>query len=192
MKTYKYNLVKDLYSFWNSFFENVYLDHCKDCQFPDCMGYIFLLKSEKNTLYENNVPLLTLNEDIVIINSLKYDIDKANFDVEEIKPKCYLMKNGKCSIYDIRPLVCRMYPFAFYFENEKTYLVIHSECKYTIDCFFAKKTTILKQLNEMINNTNPDLLKQTVDAFKNINDISMFPDEEKNEVIKLIEVNYEL
>lgn len=191
MLMYKYNSIEDLYEFWDSFFSNIYSAHCENCLYPDCEGYIFLTNDEKERLYENYIPLLTLNDNVTIINSLKYIPSESVFDIEEIKPKCRLEKCGKCSIYHIRPLVCRIYPFSFYFENNKTYFVIHEDCKYTTDYFISNQNEIIKTIKKMFSSTNPNLINQVVMSYKNLNDVSMFPNEEKNKVLKIMEINYE-
>lgn len=60
--------------------------------------------------------------------------------------ECVFLKNGKCSIYSVRPGICRMYPF--WFRNKKGRLVItvHSGCSY---CGLIDKGLSRKDISQL-------------------------------------------
>ncbi|MGD6807188.1 MAG: YkgJ family cysteine cluster protein [Candidatus Bathyarchaeia archaeon] len=59
-------------------------------------------------------------------------IGSAPYVYEMKKPegKCYFLKNNKCTIYDVRPLICRFYPFELKFDKDKDSHVF----SFTLEC----------------------------------------------------------
>jgi Fe-S-cluster containining protein len=44
--------------------------------------------------------------------------------------KCFFLKDNQCSIYSLRPLICRFYPFELKFEQDKNQHVF----SFTFEC----------------------------------------------------------
>lgn len=92
-----------------------------------------------------NAPTLNAEEiGIIRKNFLNfYDVHDTNLFTLKIKnTDCIFFKNGKCCIYDIRPLDCRLYPFDIIKQNDKYYLIL-----YKLSCFQEKD--LLKNLDEI-------------------------------------------
>ena len=41
------------------------------------------------------------------------------FEMKKIDGKCYFLKGNQCIIYELRPLICRFYPFEFKFSADQ-------------------------------------------------------------------------
>lgn len=50
--------------------------------------------------------------------------------VKNIEDKCFFLKDNRCSIYKLRPLICRFYPFELKFEVDKNQHVFD----FTVEC----------------------------------------------------------
>ena len=76
--------------------------------------HILLLESEASDISaEINLPIKDFGEQIK---------DKAPYCFEMKKPKegkCFFLKDNQCSIYELRPLICRFYPFELKFDPDK-------------------------------------------------------------------------
>ena len=79
--------------------------------------------------------LLTL-EDIQRIESKGYKKENFCFSNEKtegfwqlknIDGKCYFLSNGKCSIYEYRPMGCRTYPLVFDLTDND--VIIDNDCR---------------------------------------------------------------
>lgn len=46
------------------------------------------------------------------------------------KGKCLFLKNNQCTIYSLRPLICRFYPFELKFDQDKKIHVFD----FTLEC----------------------------------------------------------
>ncbi len=44
--------------------------------------------------------------------------------IKKIKKECYFLKENRCSIYAIRPLICRLYPYWFVSKDNKIDIII--------------------------------------------------------------------
>ena len=44
--------------------------------------------------------------------------------------ECFFLKDNKCTIYELRPLICRFYPFELKFDQDKDTHVFN----YTLEC----------------------------------------------------------
>jgi Fe-S-cluster containining protein len=66
-----------------------------------------------------------------ILNSDEFYIavDKNIYKLKTNNNKCIFLKNGRCSIYENRPLDCRLYPFDIIKKDSKYYLIL-----YQLDC----------------------------------------------------------
>ena len=59
--------------------------------------------------------------------------DKTPYGSEmrkNIEGKCYFLKSNQCSIYPLRPLICRFYPFELKFDQRNNYHVF----EFTLEC----------------------------------------------------------
>lgn len=157
---------------------------CKDCNgYPDCMGYIWLLKEEAERLYEGGVPLVQVNNGPTFIHSFPA-LSQGQPDLSVRYPPCSQLCSDRrrCSIHQDRPLVCRLYPLGLETKVDGTIVwALHRDCLYvrrmkergSLSDFEYKARSI-------INNLSPQLLEEVVEAYRAVDAISSFPDGENN------------
>ncbi len=87
--------------------------------------HVLLLESEANEIStETGLPKRDFTKQIT---------DKAPYYYEMKKDqegKCFFLKKRQCSIYVLRPLICRFYPFELKFDKEKNKHVFN----FTFEC----------------------------------------------------------
>ncbi|MBE6153948.1 MAG: YkgJ family cysteine cluster protein [Firmicutes bacterium] len=81
-----------------------------------------------------NAPVLNKDELMQLIEVLKKDdfydaVDDNLYKIRTNNNECIFLKNGRCSIYNFRPLDCKLYPFDIIKKDSKYYLVL-----YQLDC----------------------------------------------------------
>lgn len=96
-----------------------------------------------------NFPVLNKDELVKIRNLICNDefYNKINDNLFQLKVedgKCIFYQNGKCSIYNYRPVDCKLYPFDIIKDGVNYYLVL-----YFLNCIDGNK--IIKE--------NPDIDK---------------------------------
>ncbi len=87
--------------------------------------HILLLESEANSISAETS--LSKQEFATQIT------DKTPYCYEMKKPKggtCFFLKDNQCSIYSLRPLICRFYPFELKFSEDKGTHVFD----FTVEC----------------------------------------------------------
>jgi len=176
------NTLKDLYRELDECYEDI-KDYCFLCKEKDCMGYIWLLKSEARRLYNANIPLVKINNGPTFIHSFPIKEDGGP-DVSIKSPTCGQVDcSGRiCLIRNKRPLVCHMYPVGLETLKDRTVVwAIH------LDCLFIKKLDEQKTLNEfeekflfILNRISKTLLDEIVSTYKNVDAISIFLDDRNN------------
>lgn len=147
---------------------------CVACQDHDCEGYVWLLKEEASALYDLNIPIVEINESTFFIHSFE-EVDGV-ISIEKPKPPCRLRQNGLCSIYDSRPLVCRIYPVGLVTVSDEIMLVLHKDCKFSRDIKDEAKTVFIAQAIEILKKTPNDLLDEIMDTYRKVDAISAFPE----------------
>lgn len=184
----KYNLVskiKTLKQFYNEL-DALYKDieaKCLECNDPDCVGYIWLLKQEADQLYEQGVPLMEINNESVFIHSFPM-MSTGEINVSVKYPLCSQICSDKrqCSIYKSRPLVCRLYPIGLETtKGGKIVWVLHS------DCFYIRNLEMRSLLSDfeyrvllIINQISPQLMTKIIKTYCAVDAISVFPNGENN------------
>ena len=87
--------------------------------------HILLLESETNAVSaETCLPKEAFTEQINNKNPYCYEMKKNN------EGKCFFLKDNQCSIYALRPLICRFYPFELKFDKDKDQHVFN----FTFEC----------------------------------------------------------
>jgi len=106
-------------------------EHCINCKYPDCMGYIWLLKQEKDQLLKNGIDVLNINNQINFINFLNNN-QEINDVIKCKYPKClYRSEDGKCSIQKIKPLACKLYPISLAMVGATLCWTLNLDCAYS-------------------------------------------------------------
>lgn len=128
---------------------------CTNCNAnPKCCSYFD----------EINSPVLNKEELIKIKNFIGkddfYEIIGDNlFKLKVENNKCIFYENDKCTIYNYRPVDCKLYPFDIINNNSKYYLIL-----YLLDCFDQNK--LIKENNgidQLINYVVPWIVNFTDD-----------------------------
>lgn len=156
---------------------------CRDCHDPDCMGYVWLLKKEAKRLYERGVPLVQVNNGPTFIHSFPAT-NKGQPDLSVRYPPCSQLCTDSrgCSIYEDRPLTCRLYPLGLETKADGTIVwALHR------DCLHVRRTeergtlpNFERRVRNIINNLSPELLEEIVETYRAVDAISSFPDGENN------------
>jgi uncharacterized protein len=87
--------------------------------------HILVLESEANRISaETFLPKKEFTKQITDKNPYCYEMKKTS------EGKCLFLKDNKCRIYTLRPLICRFYPFELNFEQDKEHYVFNftNEC----------------------------------------------------------------
>ncbi len=147
---------------------------CAECKDHDCEGYVWLLKDEASSLYDLNVPIVEINDSTFFIHSFE-DID-GSLSINKPKPPCKLRCDGFCSIYDSRPLVCRMYPVGLVTVDSEVLIVLHKDCKFSRDINGEAKEVFITQVVEILKRASPNLLMEIMISYREVDAISAFPE----------------
>jgi MoaA/NifB/PqqE/SkfB family radical SAM enzyme/Fe-S-cluster containining protein len=175
------NNLEDLYKAFDKINNNYNLSCC-NCDYPDCIGYIWLLKEEANNLYEYNISIVEINDDVNLINS--FDTDKG-IDITKYQPKCiHKTPMNKCYIYEKRPLVCHMYPVGpETFKNDNLW-ILHIDCKFYVEMKNRLNLSdYICDIKKIIARISKELYKEIEDIYNKINYISKYPDGENKYII---------
>mgnify|MGYP001294604659 CR=1 FL=1 len=135
---------------------------------------MWLLKEEASSLYDIDVPVVEINDSTFFIHSFE-EVD-GSLSINKPKPPCKLRRDGLCSIYDARPLVCRMYPVGLVTVDSEVSLVLHKNCKFSRDINGEAKAVFIAQVVEMLKQTSSDLLNEVLASYREVDAISAFPE----------------
>lgn len=103
---------------------------------------------------EMNAPVLNREEQLEIQNYIGYKqfckkIKDNIFHMSVDDSDCVFYKNGKCTIYQYRPVDCKLFPYDIIKKNKKYYLII-----YFLECLnieeFIKNNPCDKDLIEQV------------------------------------------
>ena len=144
---------------------------CSGCRDEDCKGYMWLLPQEVDPLLETSVSLLEINRRINFINPF---LEDQLINVEQIKPVCPHCHSRLCTIRQLRPLVCRLYPLNFANENGNLCFVLHLDCQFALqhqdDDLFKQRAI------DLIGAIDASLFDVIVETFLLVDGITKFPD----------------
>ena len=156
---------------------------CHECQDPDCMGYVWLLKKEAEQLYERGIPLVQVNNGPTFIHSF-LTTDKGQPNLSVRYPPCSQLcaDSRRCSIYEDRPLVCRLYPLGLETKADGTIVwALHRDC---LHIRRMEERGMLSgfelRVRNVINSLSPALLEEIITTYRAVDEISSFPEGENN------------
>lgn len=166
--------LRKLYSELDLLYRNI-SSVCKDCNDHDCEGYIWLLKEEATSLLDQNVPIVEINDSTFFIHS--FEENNGLLAVEKKRPPCRLRNpDGFCSIYDSRPLVCRIYPVGFVTAHNEVLLVIHKDCKFSRVMTNSDKEKFIGLMVDLLKQVPQNLLVDIYFSYIKVDEISSFPE----------------
>lgn len=176
------NTLEELYAAFDKLNEKCN-EVCSGCNYPDCKGYIWLTPTESERLIDNDIDVITVNDNIDLIYSF---CDKdGNTDMSIRQPECiHRNEDGSCRIHSIRPLVCHMYPIGPDTVNGHPMWVLHKSCKFTMDMIDNKEiSSYIHEAQKIINNISDDLAAQINQIYDYMNYLSSFPDGENSCIV---------
>ncbi len=183
--------IAELYGILDELYRDIEQD-CRECQDPDCMGYVWLLKAEAERLYERGVPLVQINNGPTFIHSFPATF-QGKLDLSVRYPVCSQLCAGsrRCGIYEDRPMTCHLYPLGL--ETKADGMIVWALHR---DCLYVRRLEERGLLpdfecraRDIINNLSPQLLEEIVETYRAVDAISSFPDGENN-ISSLQEVRY--
>lgn len=96
--------------------------------------HILVLESEANAIATaTSLPKQAFTKQITDKNPYCYEMKKSS------EGKCFFLKDNQCSIYKLRPLICRFYPFELKFNSDKDQHVFD----FTVECPGISKGRII-------------------------------------------------
>ncbi len=188
MQNKKIRTLKNLYGKLDELYKKIY-KFCRICKEEDCKGYTWLLPEEAKKLVNKNIPLIEVNKRLNFINS--FSKKSSIINLEKIWSHCiFRQQNSRCSIYTLRPLICRLYPLDFKILNKQIYIVLH------IDCLFIKELIKTREIGQFIEkvlfilyNCDKRLLDKILNEYKLVDYISKYPKNYKGDnYIKILKV----
>ena len=122
--------------------------HCGQCcgDTKEKIRHILLLKSDVDRITK---------ETLLIFNKFAKESTGSEHYIYEMKKtksgKCFFLKNNLCTIYKIRPLICRFYPFPLENLGNNRYSFSYTKrCPGIGKGSLLKKTFFEKLFNEML------------------------------------------
>ncbi len=165
------------------------MDCCQECNFPDCMGFIWLLDEEIDQIYETGAEILNINNEANFIAPQNY---QAN--LYKKYPKCSLYQNDRdCQIYDQRPFVCHSYPLGLECEDDKLYWVIHTDCLFIqnkiVENTFSHFIQTTKNLIERI---QPTLMSNIASTFRKMFFLTTSTEKNNYQIVKEVKTDVQV
>ncbi len=165
--------LRTLYDAFGRIYETIGMI-CADCKDHDCEGYVWLLGEEAESLYELGVPIVEINKGLHFLHSFE-EVD-GHILIDKPKPPCRLRAEGLCTIYNSRPLVCRMYPVGFAMYEGIVQLVLHEDCQFSRELQGEKRMSFFRTVIEILRSVSPGTIRSLTDEYAEIDEISSFPD----------------
>ena len=151
---------------------------CKTCTDPDCVGYIWVLPDEEEALLNRGIPTVQINgkDGVIFIDSYERDNDGCLI-VDKAKMQCpYLSEDKKCTIRDIRPLTCHLYPLGLETNSDgKIVWALHTDCAHIRNLQHTKKIDeVINQIKNLLSQLDITLERKIFDTFAKSDFIAKF------------------
>jgi Fe-S-cluster containining protein len=107
-------------------------DACRECTYPDCQGYPWIMPDEENALLEAGVRLIQFNGERgpIYLDTFERRPD-GSLAIGKEGVKCpYRAADGRCSIHADRPLICHIYPLSMEFRGGVPVWAVHHDCEF--------------------------------------------------------------
>lgn len=91
---------------------------CGDTE--DTVRHVLLLKTEAEKIAKKT------SQDIQAFAKEVYGFEPYCYEMKktETEGKCFFLENNRCRIYDVRPIICRFYPFELKNLGNDSYLFL--------------------------------------------------------------------
>lgn len=139
---------------------------CFDCEIVCCRGYIMLLREEAEQVLKNGGSVLEYKNPKGVkgymLDTYPRDVT-GNFRCDVHAPECpnRSLISG-CSLYNVRPLICRMYPLDLQEIKDKPniYWVVHKRCEFMQKLPKEDLENWLSKAKSIVINIGSKLLKE--------------------------------
>lgn len=166
------NSLTELYQRFDVLYKEI-LIICKTCTYHDCEGYTWLLPEEADNLEYSKAQIIEINGNCSFINPF-VDLIPTNF--ETMKPKCPLLDNKLCSVYNQRPLVCRMYPVGLTSIDGKISFVLFSDCQYSMMMSHMSKMEFIEKVLDILSDCSLNLFDTITTTYSAVDNLFKYPD----------------
>jgi Fe-S-cluster containining protein len=166
--------LKSLYGKFDKLYSDIFTAVCADCNDHDCEGYVWLLSEEADMLVESGVAVVELNGNTNFIHSFPEDEGQLRLNV--VKPPCVLRDEKRCSIYKIRPLVCRMYPVGIVTHEGQIVLALHEDCEYVRRMEPEQRSEFVANIQSIFSEIPAEAIDEIVESYRKVDAISHLPE----------------
>ena len=161
--------------------------YCKNCKDPDCLGYIWILPEEENTLLTAGMQTVQVNDENgpIFIDSYERDAE-GDLVVNKLKPKCpYRSCDGQCSLHAYRPMICQIYPLGFETQTNGEFVwALHIDCAYVRYMIQSGQSNdLVSKIKDIINRIDVSLKDKIFNEYRKVSDISKKPIGESNYIV---------
>lgn len=161
---------------------------CLVCNYPDCVGLIWLIEEEVERLYNLGVPLIQLNNGPTFLHSFSEELDgKIELAVRYPSCKQLSLNNGirRCLIYQNRPFNCRIYPLGLETTEEGVVVwALHLDCLFVVNKINKGQLEQIKQdMASVIERLSPSLVERIFSTYLKVEEVICFPDGENRYTI---------
>ncbi len=174
----------ELYDELDQFYPDI-RQFCKECEYPDCMGYIWALPEEAERMVEKDILIMEINDNIDFIHSFD-ELPGGGFNVGKRYPVCRYVKGPcrRCSIHDLRPMVCRLWPMGLETHKGKVVLALHQDCLFTK---YLEDHQLLirfrRRALDLMSRLSPRLKGEILKTYHRVDEIATFPYGENRYII---------
>lgn len=126
------------------------LQTCLSCHEPCCNGYIMAFSDEHRRIIEY------CEEDYFIKGDGYYYMN----DVDE----CPYLKDGMCTIYEVRPMMCRFYPFFPIPRNGRIRVCYDKDCPLVGVLSEEEKEQVKKEMREFYRGERLEIFQRFWDS----------------------------
>lgn len=141
------------------------------------------MPGEESSLLDRNVSIVQVNGDDGALFIDSYDRDaRGDLIVNKPKPLCRLRdKNGLCSVHDVKPLPCFLYPLGIEMVDGTPYWALFLYCNHVrMLCQQPDGLELLKaRAMQVVGAIHPELAREIHDQYLKVQDISYDPPSEE-------------
>jgi len=142
---------------------------CKNCN-TCCKTYGWLLKREAEGFLKKGYSVIEINKHLYCFDS--FVRDKNNKRIFNQIPRCPFYKKGECSIYEERPIDCRLYPVKIKFRKGKVLVGLSLGCKYVSSLSEERKNELYDNIVDFFKKAPQIVINDYLDLMEGVNSIS--------------------
>jgi Fe-S-cluster containining protein len=105
---------------------------CRDCAYPDCQGYPWIVAEEEPDLLRAGLSLVQMNgaDGPIYLDTFSRD-ESGAIMIGKGGALCpYRGADGGCSVHESRPLTCHLYPLSMEIKDGAIVWAVHDDCEF--------------------------------------------------------------